>query len=295
METTVNSNIIAITLDNFQQVIAEQSKEKLILVAFWAEQIPESIELRDKLTTKTANFTEHMIMATVDCQTQSQIAQQFGIQGLPTAILVKDGQPLDGVSGPQTDENIAEFLDKHLPSQQDILLEKAKKSLTEHNISAAQTAISQAYQLELDQGGSRADIKLTLANVYIQTGKYEDAQALLNSIMMIDQDSEYQGLIAKLELATQAANSPEIQSLEAQYKKNSTDINLVHQLAAQYSQVNRHEDALTLLFRLVQSGASDAENTKEKSKELLLGVLKSLPDGDPLATKYRRKLYTLLY
>ena len=280
--------MIAITVENFQQVILDESKNKLVLVAFWADQIPESIDLRDKLSAKVTPFTEQIVMATVDCQTQQQIAQQFGIQGLPTAVLVKDGQPIDGVSGPQTDETIATFLEKHLPKPEDLLLTQAQKSLASGNVSDAQTSIAQAYQLDND----RADIKLVLIDVYIQLGKTQDAQTLLDTVKMVDQDSYYQALLAKLELASQAANSPEIQALEAELASKPKDINLQHQLAAQYSQVNRHEDALKLLFRLVQAGDAD---TKEKSKELFLDVLKALPDGDALANKYRRKLYTLMY
>jgi len=40
--------------------------------------------------------------------------------------------------------------------------------------------------------------------------------------------------------------------------------------------------------------AGDAE-TKDDSKSLFLDILKALPDGDVIATKFRRKLYTLLY
>ncbi len=278
----------AITLENFEQIVLEESKKTLVLVAFWADQITESVELRDKLAAKVAPFSEQMLMATVDCQTQQQIAQQFGIQGLPTAILVKDGQPLDGLSGPQTDETIAAFLDKHLPKAQDMLLAKAQAALAENKLNDALTEISQAHQLD----AQRADIKLVLIDVYIQLGKTADAQTLLDTITMVDQDSYYQALVAKLELANQAANSPEIQALEAKLASQPNDIEIQHQLAAQYSQVNRHEDALTLLFRLVQAGDAD---TKDHSKTLFLDVLKALPDGDPIASKYRRKLYTLMY
>jgi putative thioredoxin len=280
--------MIAITLENFQQVVLEESKNKLVLVAFWAEQIPESVELKDKLAAKLSTFSEQMVMATVDCQAQQQIAQQFGIQGLPTAILVQDGQPIDGVSGPQTDETIATFLEKHLPKAEDILLAQAQAALTDNNSIDAMSAIAQAYQLD-DQ---RADIKLVLIDAYIQTGKVQEAQTLIDTIMMVDQDSYYHALLAKLELANQAANSPEIQALEAALTDNPGDIEIQHQLAAQYSQVNRYDDALKLLFRLVQAGD---EQTKEKSKELFLDVLKALPEGDALANKYRRKLYTLMY
>jgi putative thioredoxin len=284
----VNSNMIAITLENFQQVVLDESKNKLVLVAFWANQIPESVELKDKLAAKVTPFVEQILMASVDCQTEQQIAQQFGIQGLPTAVLVKDGQPIDGVSGPQTDETISAFLDKHLPKQEDLLLAQAQNLLAENNHNDALSVISQAYQIN----NERADIKLVLADVSIQLGKTDDAQTLLDSVMMVDQDSYYQALLAKLELASQAANSPEIQALEAQLAAKPDDIELKHQLAVQYNQVNRHEDALLLLFRLVQAGDTE---TKDTSKSLFLDVLKALPDGDAIATKYRRKLYTLLY
>ena len=280
------ANSIAITLENFQQVILEESKTKLVLVDFWAQQIPESVELRDKLAIALTNVGDTILYATVDCETQGQIAQQFGIQGLPTAILVQDGQPLDGLTGPQTDESISEFLAKYLPKEQDTLLAQANELVAENKIAEALPVISQAYQLD----NERADIKLVLANVYIQTGKVEEAEVLLNSIKMIDQNSDYKSLVAKLELANQAADSPEIQALEQQLKNDPDNIELQQKLAAQYSQVNRNDEALSILFLLVQKDGADMT-----SKDLLLDVLKSLPDGDALATKYRRKLYTLMY
>ncbi len=278
--------MIAITLENFQQIILEESKNKLVLVDFWADQVPESVELRDKLAVRLNGKEEHVLLASVDCQTQQQIAQQFGIQGLPTAILVKDGQPLDGLSGPQSDQAIDEFINKFLPKAEDTLLNQARELISQGDVNQAFSIISQAYQLD----NERADIKLVLAEVYIHTGKISEAEALLATILMVDQDSEYQAVMAKLELASQAADSPEIQALETQLSNDEGNVELQQQLAAQYSQVNRHEEALTLLFRLVQKDGSD-----QKSKELLLDILKAMPDGDPLVTKFRRKLYTLMY
>jgi putative thioredoxin len=294
MENTVNTNTIEITLDNFQQVVIDGSKDSLVLVTFWAEQVPESITLRDILAAKTSPFPDHMTFATVDCQTQGQIAQQFGIQGLPTAILVKDSQPLDGLSGPQDEVAIAAFLDKYLPKAEDILLHQAQGFLNDNNISEALKAISQAYQ----ENSERADIKLVLADVLLQSGKSDEVQTLLDTILMVDQDSYYQAIVAKLELANEAANSPEIKALELQLQANPEDAILSQQLAAQYSQVSRNEEALALLFALVRGDIStkkDEDSVVVKSRELLLDILKSLPDGDPLATKYRRKLYTLMY
>jgi len=166
------------------------------------------------------------------------------------------------------------------------LLNQARELISQGDVNQAFSIISQAYQLD----NERADIKLVLAEVYIHTGKISEAEALLATILMVDQDSEYQAVMAKLELASQAADSPEIQALETQLSNDEGNVELQQQLAAQYSQVNRHEEALTLLFRLVQKDGSD-----QKSKELLLDILKAMPDGDPLVTKFRRKLYTLMY
>jgi len=282
----MNTHVIEITPENFQKVILEDSKEKHIVVAFWVAQMPESTELRDKLAAGLQGHEDAIVLATVDCESQQQIAVQFGIQGLPTAVVVKDGQPIDGLSGPQTDESINALLEKYLPKPQDTMLAQGLELLTQGKAKEAFTPLAQAHKLDEE----RADIKLVLVDVYIQTGKVKEAEELLSTIKMVDQDSHYQAMLSKLELASQAADSPEIQSLEAALQASPDDKELTHKLAAQYSQVNRHEDALVILFRLVQKDGSD-----QVSKDLLLDVLKALPDGDPLANKFRRKLYTLMY
>jgi putative thioredoxin len=282
----VNSNTVAVTLENFQQVILDDSANKLVLVDFWAEQVPESIELRDKLVSALDSLEQYIALVTVDCQSQQQIAQQFGIQGLPTAVMVKDGQPIDGLSGPQTDQQLQVFLDKYTPKPEDVLFAQGVELLKDGQVNQAFPLLSQAHQLASERG----DIKIALADVYVQTGKISDAEALLSSVLMVDQSSEYSAVMAKLELASQAADSPEIKALEAELLSDQDNLQLKHKLAAQYSQVNRHEEALVLLFTLIQQDGSD-----QQSKQLFLDVLKALPDGDPLASKYRRQLYTLMY
>lgn len=277
---------LPITIENFQQVILEESKTKLVLVAFWADQVPESVALKSTLETATAAHTEHVLMTSIDCQTEQQIAAQFGIQGLPTAVFIKDGQPIDGIAGPQPDEAVQAFLDKHLPKPEDALLKQAQEALAAQDANQAFTLAKQAYESD----GQRIDIKFCLIEACILVGKLEDAKALLETITMVDQDTTYQALVSKFELALEASDSPELKALEEALASSPDDIDVLHQLAAQYSQANRHEDALTLLFRRVQSVRDDAE-----SKKKLLDVMNALPDGDPLVTKFRRKLYTLMY
>ncbi len=282
----MSENIVSLTPENFQQIVLEDSKSKLVLVDFWAAQIPESVELRDKLSTLLAPHGDIITLALVDCQTQQAIAQQFGIQGLPTAVLVKEGQPIDGISGPQTDDTLAQFLNKYLPKEEDILLKQAQQCLTNGELQEAFSFAQRAHVLD----NERADIKLVLADTYFQLNQIEQSEALLATVKMVDQDQYYQAIKAKIELAQEASNSPEIQALEQQLQQNPEDVELSRKLALQYQQVNRVADAASLLYSLLLKDRSD-----EESKKLLLDILATLPSNDKLTISYRRKLFSLMY
>ncbi|WP_371378066.1 tetratricopeptide repeat protein [Thalassotalea aquiviva] len=282
----MSQNIVELTPENFQQVVLEESQNTAVIVAFWAEQIPESVEVKNLFVQKVMPHGEHMILATVDCQVQQAIAQQFGIQALPTVVLVQNGQPTDGLSGPQTAETIEQFLAKHLPKEDDLLLLQGKQLLEQGNANDAFEPLTKAHQLAPE----RADIKLALTDVYLQSGKVLEAESLLASIKMIDQDSDYQAMMAKLELAQEASNSPEIQALEQQLQQSPDNVELIRKLAVQYNHVNRYQEAASLLYALLLKDRNDGE-----SKKLLLDIMAVLPNGDPLVSQYRRKLFSLMY
>ena len=47
----------------------------------------------------------------------SQLAQQVGLQTLPTLVLLKDSAPVDVLAGAQTESQVRDALSKHLPAQ----------------------------------------------------------------------------------------------------------------------------------------------------------------------------------
>ena len=67
-------------------------------------------------------------------------------------------------------------------------------------------------------------------------------------------------------------------------------LKLQQQLAVQYHQVQRSAEALALLFEILKQDLNFGE-----AKKLYLDILATLPKGEPLASSYRRKLYSLLY
>ena len=84
-------HIVDITMENFQQAVLQDSENKIVMVEFWAEGYEPSQLLAPVLEAIAAGHSDSMSHVRVDCQLQQEIAGQFGVQALPTVILVKDG------------------------------------------------------------------------------------------------------------------------------------------------------------------------------------------------------------
>ncbi len=279
-------NIVNVDLNNFQQVMLEASQQKLVMVDFWADWCEPCKNLMPILEKLAGEYASDLILAKVNCDEQQQIAMQFGVRSLPTVILVKDGQPIDGFAGLQSESEIRTLLEKHLPSPADNLLEQARQSLADGDAQQAFTLAKQA----LDLDSQRADIKLVLVEAYLDLGRLPQARELLDSITMVDQDAQYQSLKGRLELAEQAADTPEIKALQDALAQAPDDLALKVKLAVQLQQAGRVEEALELLLAVLQKDLAFAD-----AKKVMLDSLNALPAGDPLASRYRRRLYSLLY
>lgn len=286
MEQLASTNIVHMTPENFQDIIMEESKHRLVMVDFWADWCEPCKTLMPILEKIAAEYPNDLLLAKVDCEEQQQISMQFGVRNLPTVILVKDGQPVDGFAGAQPEGQIRELLEKHLPNIEDGLLAQAGEFIAEGNYEEAFPILKAAYE----GAPERIDIKFALIDTNLELGRLDQARELLESILLADQDSTYHTLIGKLELAEKASQSPEILALEEAAQKSPDDLQIKVDLAVQYQQNNRQEEALALLFKVVQRDMNFGE-----AKKLLLDTINALPEGDSLAGKYRRKLYSLLY
>lgn len=280
------NNVVNITPENFQQVILQDSQTQVVMVEFWADGYEPSQQLAPILANVAAKFSGNLIHARVDCQHQQEIAGQFGVQNLPTVILVKEGQPIDGFAGVQTEAEIIAIFEKHLPKPEDALYDQAVELVSAGDYQQAYTVLKQAH----DMNAQRADIKLLLADCQVELGQIKQAQALLDTIGLVDQDALYKSILGKIELAEQAAESPEIKALQAALEASPDDLEIKVKLAVQLHQANQIEEALELILSVLYKDLNFGE-----AKKLTLDMINALPDGDPLKSKYRRKVYGLLY
>ena len=280
-------NIVNINEANLHPTL-EQSMTTPVLFYFWSERSQHCQQLTPVLESLAAQYNGQFILAKVDCDAEQMLTSQFGLRAIPTVYLFQNGQPVDGFQGPQPEEAIRALLDKVLPREEELKAQQAMQLMEEGKHAEALPLLKEAWQLSKQN----SEIGLLLAETQIALNRSDDAEAVLKTIPLQDQDTRYQGLVAQIELLKKAADTPEIQLLLAQVEKNPADAQLATQLALQLHQVGRNEEALELLFGHLRKdlGAADGE-----ARKMLQEILAALGTGDALASKYRRQLYSLLY
>jgi putative thioredoxin len=279
--------IIDMTQNNFREIL-QNSMETPVLVYFWAPINEESAASIPSLRQLTQNYDGAFTLALLNCQEEQAIAAQFGIQTLPTIALFSQGQAIDGLGGPQSIEAIQTMLAKHLPSLDELSFNHAIELIKKEQYQNALIMLRELPETFQQQG----DVKLAMCHCLLETQQFDAAQQLLDIIPLEYQDGYFKKLVAMLELQQQASNSPEIQALEQALQTNPNDAKLATELAGQYHQAKRNEEALALLWSFIRS---DLNALDGEMKKTFMDILNALGQGNTIASQYRRKLYSILY
>lgn len=279
--------IIHLTPENLREELIDASFSKPILAYFFAETLPECQPVTAQLSSIVGDDNHYLTLGLIDmANPQLQgLAVQLGLQALPAVVVFRDGRPVDALMGTQQMEGVTALIAKYLPKEEDMLLIAAQDAVNRADFQLAYQKAQQAYHVD----NNRSDIKLTLAHACLELKKLEQASTLLAAIPMVDQDGQYQMLNSALELAKQAADSPELKALEQRLFENPTDKSLKEELAIQYNQAGRKEDALDLLLSILKIDISSGN-----AKKIYLDILATMP-SDSVTAKYRRYIYSLLY
>ena len=266
----------------------QRSVETPLVINFYAPSHKESADFAKVLQRVAEQHQGQFILGLVNCETEQMIAAQFRIQALPTTYLFKEAQAIDAFPGVLDEASLLQRLSAILPKEEDLKFQKALDFLQVEDYNAALPLLKDAWELS-DKKNS--DVALLYAETYIAMKKTEPAADILAQIPIQDRDSRWHGLQAQIELLIKAADTPEIQQLQADYAKNPTP-EIALKLAVQLHQANRNEEALDLLFSILKQDLS-AENGEVKQQ--FLSILSAIGNADPITNKYRRLLYSLLY
>lgn len=284
----MSEHIVEINRNNAQQMLIEESYKRPVVVDFWADWCAPCKQLMPILEKLAVEHQGAFLLAKINCDQEQAIAAQFGVRSLPTVMLIRNGQPVDGFAGAQPESAIRTLLDKHLPKPWDVLLEQAREQMAQGDFSAALTPLRQAQELSRNRG----DISCTLAEALIELNRLDDAKVIIDTIKMADQDAYYEQVKSMLALKSQAAKSPEIAALEAQLNADPDNLDIAYQLAVQFSQHNHHREALQLLLTIQ---TQDRQFMDGAARKTMLDIFKSLGPKDPLVVEYQRQLFSLLY
>jgi thioredoxin 1 len=100
---------VEVTDGNFQDMIMDA--EKPALVDFWAVWCGPCRAVAPIVEEIAEEYDGRAVIAKMDVDQNKEIATQFGIQAIPTLLLVKDGQIADRIVGVVDKKSLAARLD----------------------------------------------------------------------------------------------------------------------------------------------------------------------------------------
>ena len=281
-------NIVEINLENAQKYLIDESFVRPVLVDFWAEWCGPCKSLMPILEKLANEYAGAFLLAKVNSDEMDMISSQFGVRSLPTVMLMKDGQPIDGFTGVLPEVQVRELLEKYLPKVWEKFVSDAQAFMMAGDFDSALPLLRQAY----DDSKHDAAIACLLAQCHLELNRIDNAEAILATIKIADRDAHHEQLLAQIALKKQAAKTPELIALEAAHANDPENLHCAYQLAIQYNAENAYRPALELLLGILKKDRNFAEGAVKKT---FMDILAALGKGDLLAIEFQRKLFTLLY
>ena len=171
--------MIDVTVQNFETEVIAASMQTPVLLDFWAPWCGPCKTLGPNLEQLETEYAGRFKLVKIDSDQEQQLASAFGIRSIPTCILLKNGQPVDGFMGALPAGQVRQFLDKHVPSEGALAaeaeLDEAEALLEAGDAEAALAKLADA----LAQDPANDDARADYARLLIATGALEEAAATL--------------------------------------------------------------------------------------------------------------------
>lgn len=96
--------------DNFNAEVI--NSDKLVLIDFWAEWCTYC-KMQTQPFEAAAEENPDVVFGSMNVDENGEIAAQYGIMSIPALILFKDGEPVQRLTGLQSEDEIQELLDEN--------------------------------------------------------------------------------------------------------------------------------------------------------------------------------------
>jgi len=279
--------MIDVTLKTFESEVVAASLQTPVLVDFWAPWCGPCKALSPVLEKLEAEYAGRFKLVKINSDEEQQIAAAFGIRSIPTCILVKGGQPVDGFMGAVPEGQLRQFLDKHVPSA-GALQAEAGRDEADALLDAGDTDAALAHlkaALAADPGND--DARFDYARLLIVTGALDEAQAVLAEPLAREPKAlRFLALAAWLDAIAFAQTDPRGQWAPAQFDdliaQNKRDFAARYNKARVLTAAGEWTQAMDELLEIVMR---DKAWNEEAARKLYVAILELLtpPPGKPAA------------
>lgn len=163
--------MIDVTDATFETDVLDKSVELPVVVDLWAPWCGPCKTLGPIIEQVIDDTDGQVLLAKVNVDDNPAVAQAFQVQGIPAVYALKDRKVVDGFVGAQGRAEVAEFVQRLLPTKEQTEVERLVELGDE-------ASLQQALELEPDN----EDAIVTLAELWVAEDKADDALALLARI-----------------------------------------------------------------------------------------------------------------
>lgn len=287
-DTARATHVFDIDQQTFETDVLQASLETPILVDFWATWCEPCKSLGPILEKLAAEFNGGFRLGKVDVDAQQELAAMFGIKSIPTVMLVKEGQVIDGFAGALPEGQLREFLTRHVQPLGDAPAAGDGADAVAETPEAAINRVQQAIAAE----PAKVELKLELALALMRAGQADAASAELAALPAnLATDARAQRLRSELELAHAAKAAPEVAALQQRIEANPEDWEARDLLGLRLLQDGDAAAGLEQFLTILQK-ARDWNDGQAKKR--LLAAFATVDDAD-LVGRCRRRMASMLF
>ena len=275
------------TAQSFEQDVLQRSMQTPVLLDFWAEWCAPCKTLGPMLEALAAEFGGAFVLAKVDVEAEQELGAAFQIRSIPTVVLMKEGQLVDGFQGALPDGQLREFLKHHgiEPLAAEAPVEDAPPPAVDPRAEVARI------RGEIEAAPDKDALKLDLAIALLQTGDAEEAERLLDALPAnLETDDRAVRARARLGFAALLKHAPPVEALQAALAADEGDLRARHLLGVHDIVAGRSQQGLEHFLELLRRDRTFEEGLPRRA---LIDAFRIIEDDD-LVGQYRRKMSSLL-